>query len=105
MLDANDTRASHHVSVGDPTNIPVTQEVRLERRQQRDLPIDLLSEWSPREEGPKQRAAVGVAYAMGAAGILAGTITGVDALVKNAELEARCDATGAFGRFELQGRF
>jgi PEGA domain len=85
---------AHRVEITARGFMPVTRAVRLERRQQREIQIDLAREPRLGVWGPKRNAAVGGAYALGAAGITAGTVTGIEAIVKNDAIKAHCDVTG-----------
>jgi hypothetical protein len=71
--------------------VTATQEVRLERRKQPQLRVELsraprLGVWSTRRS-----AVVGLAYAIGAAGVTAGGVTGVDALVTISNVRSHCN--------------
>jgi hypothetical protein len=67
------------------------QELHLERRKQPQIRVHLahaprLGTW-----GPKRNAAVGVTYALGAAGITVGAITGAAALVTISGVRTHCE--------------
>jgi hypothetical protein len=72
---------THTVEITAGGFLPATQEVRLVRRKQPQIRVALgrtpkLGIW-----GPRRNAAVGVAYALGAAGLTVSAVTGADALV------------------------
>jgi hypothetical protein len=70
--------------------LPARQEVRLERRKQPQIRVALARAPKLGMWGPKRNAAVGVAYALGAAGVTVSAITGTAALVTMAAVRARC---------------
>jgi len=80
----------HTVEVTASGYLRAMRDVRLERRKQPELHIDLshaprLGTW-----GPKRGVPVGVAYALGAAGITASAITGAAALVTVNQVRSHC---------------
>jgi hypothetical protein len=85
----------HTVEVTANGFLPAQREVRLERRKQPEIHVDLaraprLGTW-----GPKRNAAVGVSYALGAAGLTVSAITGAAALATIDDVRSRCDLTNS----------
>jgi hypothetical protein len=83
----------HTVEVTAGGFLPSRQDLRLERRKQREIHVNLaripkagrLGIW-----GPRRNAAVGVSYTMGAAGITLSAIAGADALATIARVRSAC---------------
>ncbi len=81
----------HVLEVGQGGFLTARRAIVLERRKQPDLHVDLapaprLGPW-----GPKRNAAVGFAFTVGAAGVTAGAVAGVDALVTVAGVRSHCN--------------
>src|SRR5262249_35949556 len=80
----------HTVEITASGFLPPRQELHLERRKQREIPVDPAPAPKPGMWGPRRNAAVGVSYSVGAAGITMSAITGVAALVTIADVRSAC---------------
>jgi hypothetical protein len=81
---------SHALDIAASGFLPSRQQLALMPRRQPQIRVDLsraprLGTW-----GPKRNAAVGAAFALGAAGVTVSAVTGAAALVTVAEVRSRC---------------
>jgi hypothetical protein len=81
----------HTVEITAPGFLPEERTVRIERRQQPDLQFSLAPETGIVPWRPKRNSALGVTFAFGAAGIVAGAATGIAALVTMGDARSHCN--------------